>query len=216
MSDARLKVPPQWAVGAVVAGALGSFAFLLQSTGASGDLLVPIGRIVVTLTTGLWFSFRIHYTLKRGAPAPGFVSLLFTAVIALAGLSCFLLITSTAWFASHAAALALGAQKDLEVSSAQKVRAADPKLSRAMSASAQLISSHHLYSVLRDLSLSFWWLIYGLVLLRSNAHEHDLILAFGLPYILLVVFWGILKDRVDRAEDQLEAAVDERQSTVRR
>jgi hypothetical protein len=156
---------------------------------------VPIIQVFITFFTGWWFWNRIRYTDTRGAPKPGVYSVLFSSIILLTGLMCFFFVGNPTWFALLAILLLLATEKDIEIIISQK------RLLKIQRNEGELIIRwrkyivvHHWYSILRDLSMCFWWIVAGLQLYIFGTLTTSSFLCFAVPYILLVLGWWLLKN----------------------
>jgi hypothetical protein len=182
--------------------------FLTAKTGSSkcDSSVVVIARIVITFLTGIWYMHRYYYTHKRGVRSPGFIASIFTGLIGITGIWSFYVTPNDFWWPLLTAlVLLLGIEKDVEIIRYQKRLLSEERISKRRRAAINLLAAHHWYSCVRDFSLAAWWGIYLVLEQRGDAYLPTF-LAFGGPYVLLVLLWGSLKHKLDEAEDDYDKA----------
>ncbi len=195
----------KWVYAAVIGMLVTASACLLSAHHLNSVTGIELG---VTFITGFWYAIRFHYTKTIGAPRAGIIGKLFTALIAVVGLGSYFIVGHKFWFLGIVIVLVLGIQKDFEIIITQ--RRIQQGLSQRERWRSQLIVMHHWYSAIRDLSVSAWWLIYGVQLLvTSHGPTLELLVLFALPYSLLVIFWCVIKEQTHNIEATLWSPLPE-------
>jgi ABC-type uncharacterized transport system substrate-binding protein len=86
--------------------------------------------------------------------------------------------------------------KDVEIIVEQNRQASDEKYTQSAHAEAANVATHHYYSCIRDFSMAVWWTVYGLLVFHVSREDQSfLLLAFSIPYLVLVALWACLKER---------------------
>jgi hypothetical protein len=177
------------------AAAVGSLCLRKYLGNPNALSVVTITQVFTTFFTGWWFWNRIRYTDIRGVPKPGVYSILISSIILLTILTSFFFTDTPAWFALLAISLLLAAEKDIEIIRFQK------RLMKSQRNENELIIRwrkymvvHHWYSIMRDLSMGFWWIIAFLLLYVFGTLTTSSFLCFAIPYILLVLGWCLIKN----------------------
>ena len=183
-----------WAMGMVIVGAVAALASRRPQISSIDEI-----EIFCTFITGFWFARRYRYTEKT-APGGGTISWIFAGLIAVCGLMCFVLAGSRDWFLAHSLVLFSATFKDIEVALRQRSIVTNSTADRSTIWKAKWIGLHHLYAVVRDISMSLWWLIYGTEYLWAGADRNRSAALFTVPYILLVLIWAIMKDVTESTE----------------
>jgi len=187
---------PGWVLTAVVLGFVAAGRILARPLlGEEGSVTTQgIGQAAITFATGMWYYVRYAYTVKSTAVRGPF-SLLFTVLIALSGLLCFVVVTNYRWWSFLLSmTLFLGTVKDLEIIHfTRKDMPTRTAENREAVLAGELRLLHHWYSIIRDVSMGFWWSTYGLAITLAGTEPDTAILLFGLPYVLLVLAWSFLK-----------------------
>jgi len=140
-----------------------------------------------------------------GAPARGSIGRLSTFAITVLGLSAFMLLGHRLWGFWLGGLFLLFVMKDLEIIHAQgRIRSSLRPTQSVREWRAKLIQMHHWYAATRDLSVSCWWLVYGLHWsVASRASSHLSAWLFVVPYVILATCWCVIKDKTHDVEETL-------------
>lgn len=190
-----------WVFATVFAGTVTSLWYHINA----GTLnWITVSRLAATTFTGVWYSLRFYYTTDLAKSQTRFISLAFTFVIALCGIMSLFTINKPYWFVILAATLLLGIEKDYEIiHDLRRQIVAAPRRSNSRVWRNRLVVYHHLYSMVRDMSMAFWWLIYGVAGIYLDFNHRMGATLFATPYIILVILWCIIKDQTADVEERL-------------
>lgn len=196
----------------LAAGGFGSL-FLRSQAGDQDTLsLVSGGQIITTFITGFWYCVRIVGTERRGGVSSSIVGVFFSAIIAITFITCFFVAGTLWWFILTAAVLALAIEKDIEAIIGQRRSLGGGELEHRW---RTYMTTHHWYSVIRDLSMSCWWLLAAFFAYGFRTPINATFLLFAVPYVVLVIGWIFLTEATSKKEDTvLELEDQEREKNA--
>ena len=203
----RYGFDSKWVIASVIVAFLAALSAIIKGAfQPKGTLDVAlVGETTVTFFTGMWYWVRYHYTESATPKQKDFLSLFFSILIALTGLSCFAFAGYGSWFVAHAAVLCLGTEKDYEIIRHQKrIRCTLDETAHA-GWKADLLVQHHWYSIVRDISMALWWIVYGIAVAQFAVPADKAILVFGIPYVILVMAWCYIKVKVYNIEVSMKS-----------
>ena len=190
-----------WVFTAVVAATIAAVMANIKA----GTLNLTTGaRLTASAMTGIWYSVRFYYTSDIAKKQNRFIALLFTFVIAVCGLLSLAVVDKDYWFCLLAGTLLLGVEKDYEIIHDLRHHVkGDMDFRSGRGWRARLVSFHHWYSIVRDLSMAFWWMIYGVASWKLGFTHRLAAPLFAVPYVFLVLTWCIVKDKTAAVEEAL-------------
>lgn len=159
-----------------------------------------IGQYFVTWATAIWFYIRYHFTESATTRIKGFPSLGFTVLIMMIGLSCFPVSEFWFWFIPHSVVLMSAVEKDIEVMVFQHRLAKSRRRGTVKAWKATMLAMYEWYAIIRDLSVTAWWVIYGVICFKYGLSSDIGICLFGIPYILCVIAWCTIKVKMHNIE----------------
>lgn len=194
----------RWVYAAVILGAVARIGTLILAGQLGWDSGIEVG---VTFFTGFWYAVRYHYTREIGAQRSGTLGKLATGVIGVLGLIAYFMAGTRGWFVGIALVLASGVLKDVEIVITQhNLRKTLTRPHSHKKWRSRLIEMHHWYSMVRDASMSMWWLVFGILIHKVAQADTTLVRClFAVPYTLLVLAWCCIKEETHEAEESLWA-----------
>jgi len=186
----------------VILTASGFGSLFLRSHAGDQDALSFVSgfQIITTFITGFWYYVRIVGTERRGGVSSSIVGVFFSAVIAITFIICFFVAGTLWWFILTATVLALAIGKDIEAIIGQRRSVGGGELEHRW---RRYMTTHHWYSVIRDLSMSFWWLLAAFFTYGFQTPIKATFFLFAVPYVVLVIGWILLTESTYKKEDTL-------------